>query len=937
MTTESLIIEVTEKGARVVKRNLDEIGSTAKKSSGGVELLKRALGGLAVGALAAAALRVADAFTNMQNRLKLVTTGTDNLNAVTRELFAISNRTRTSMESTSTVYSRMATNAKELGLSQRDLLQFTESLNQAVALSGASAEEANAGLIQLAQGMASGQLQGDELRAVLEQLPYVADVIAKGLGVTRGQLRAMGKDGKIGAQDIIEAFKKAQGELSENFAKTVPTVGQSFTVLKNKFMEFIGSVDKSFGITQAIAKGIMLLANNLDVLAAAATATAVVFAALNWAKIAGGITMATTAMRAFTVAIATNPIGFIATAILAVVAALTVLRDRIKLSSEGVASMGDLMRAVWEDVGRVLGIVDDWFATTFGDAWKSVKEFFSKFHFSLKDLLLAIARNNDLIIKIWVATHNATIAAMRGLIPALKDIFIQAVNGALRQVERLANATIGIVNDIREKVGMDPLGLVNLQLSNENAGAARKVGQDVASAFLEGMTMDGPAEAMLNRWLKRAEEIGKAREASGGISDQGGTPSGPANKDGKDKAAKALEELQDKFRALEAQVDPTTAAIREYTANENLLNQAVQAGLLSTERKAELMKLMGNQTEQARNPLAALNQELDEQVQLLRMTSREEEIANQLKQLKQQLLQAGIILGNAELEQLRQKLLLIQQETQLSQTRRALLDQVNGPAEQYNLKLQALTQLLQSGAINGQQFNQMLAQSRIEFLETQNTFAAGMERALLKLHQDYSDVGGMIEQTITNAFGRAEQAIEEFARTGKFNFKDFAKSILIDIGKMIIKLLILKPILEAVMSYFGVQPTQINYQGSLGSIPSIPSIGTGGYAMGGVSSGPQLAWVSEGRYKHEAHVPLPNGRSIPVEMNGAQGGGESNLNLTIELYRGQGEGVQVQQQSEGEAHKLKIILGQVANDIAAGGEIDRTIRQVYKLSRAPNG
>ena len=45
--------------------------------------------------------------------------------------------------------------------------------------------------------MASGVLRGDELKSVLEQLPTVADVIAKQLNVTRDELRKMGEDGKI--------------------------------------------------------------------------------------------------------------------------------------------------------------------------------------------------------------------------------------------------------------------------------------------------------------------------------------------------------------------------------------------------------------------------------------------------------------------------------------------------------------------------------------------------------------------------------------------------------------------------------------------------------------------------------------------------------------------------------------------------------------------
>ena len=43
--------------------------------------------------------------------------------------------------------------------------------------------------------------------------------------------------------------------------------------------------------------------------------------------------------------------------------------------------------------------------------------------------------------------------------------------------------------------------------------------------------------------------------------------------------------------------------------------------------------------------------------------------------------------------------------------------------------------------------------------------------------------------------------------------------------------------------------------------------GIPGFATGGISYGPQLAWVSEGAHSAEAHVPLPDGRRIPVALD----------------------------------------------------------------------
>jgi tape measure domain-containing protein len=276
-------IEGRVEGGKVVQRTLDDIdksGAKAKKgvsdlkdeftrTDGAAKLLANTMRVLGVAFGLRQLQQVVDTYTNIQNRLKLVTNNASELVGVTKALFEISNSTRQSFESTAEVYARVALATKEMGLSQRDTLQFTESLNQAVALSGASSAEASAGLIQLSQGLASGTLRGDELRSVLEQLPAVADVIAKGLGVTRGELRKMGEEGKITADQVIKAFALARVELEENFAKTVPTIGQAFTVLRNRFIEFVGELDKSTGASTTLAKLIIMLSKNLDTLSAA--------------------------------------------------------------------------------------------------------------------------------------------------------------------------------------------------------------------------------------------------------------------------------------------------------------------------------------------------------------------------------------------------------------------------------------------------------------------------------------------------------------------------------------------------------------------------------------------------------------------------------------------------------------------------------------------
>lgn len=268
---------------RSAERGLSRVNRSMRASENQADRLRstllRTFQGIGVGLLVNELVRLADTFTNIQNRLRLVTSGNEELAAVTDRLFRISNQTRSSFESTAALYSRLALSARELGVSQEEVLQFTQSLNQAVILSGASANEAEAAIIQLSQGLASGRLQGDELRSVLEQLPVVADIIARELGITRGELRQFGAEGRITAQVVLRAFRNAQESLGDIFADTVPTISQSFTILRNESIRLIGQFDEASGVSESLSRALIQVSLNLGTIArVAGTAAAALIA-----------------------------------------------------------------------------------------------------------------------------------------------------------------------------------------------------------------------------------------------------------------------------------------------------------------------------------------------------------------------------------------------------------------------------------------------------------------------------------------------------------------------------------------------------------------------------------------------------------------------------------------------------------------------------------
>ena len=93
-----------------------------------------------------------------------------------------------------------------------ELVAFAEQIQKQMAISGASGASAQAALVQLTQGLASGTLRGEELNSVLEQTPMIAQTIAEYMGVTIGEMRELASEGKVTAEVVKNAMLGAAEE-----------------------------------------------------------------------------------------------------------------------------------------------------------------------------------------------------------------------------------------------------------------------------------------------------------------------------------------------------------------------------------------------------------------------------------------------------------------------------------------------------------------------------------------------------------------------------------------------------------------------------------------------------------------------------------------------------------------------------------------------------
>lgn len=209
-------------------------------------------------------IEYADEWTNLSNRLRIVTRDQIDFAIAQNDVLRIARDTRQPLDATAELYQRIANNTSHLGLTIKQVGPLVETISKAVALSGVSADTARLGIVQLGQAFAAGQLRGQDLKSVLEELPGVADAIARGMGTSTAQLKSLAEDGKLTVENLIDALTRAGASTNDLFGKVNVTVGQAMTRLQTEIVAYVGKANDATGASQELAQGITYVAEHLD-------------------------------------------------------------------------------------------------------------------------------------------------------------------------------------------------------------------------------------------------------------------------------------------------------------------------------------------------------------------------------------------------------------------------------------------------------------------------------------------------------------------------------------------------------------------------------------------------------------------------------------------------------------------------------------------------
>lgn len=178
--------------------------------------------------------QTANEFNSINARLNLITGDQGNAIALNKQIYDSAIRARGGYMEMAEATAQLSMSAHDAFPDPREAVSFMEGIQKLFVIGGASKASQKSAMLQLTQGMASGQLQGDEFRSIAENAPIIENMIAKTMGVSRGELKKLASEGAVTAEVIKKSIMDNMPEIEAQFAKMPKTFDDHMTELKNR-------------------------------------------------------------------------------------------------------------------------------------------------------------------------------------------------------------------------------------------------------------------------------------------------------------------------------------------------------------------------------------------------------------------------------------------------------------------------------------------------------------------------------------------------------------------------------------------------------------------------------------------------------------------------------------------------------------------------------
>lgn len=816
------------------------------------------------------------------------------------------------LEQSVQMFQRFDLAARESGRSLRETQQFTRTLQQLAVVSGTTGREASASFMQLGQALASGRLQGDELRSVLENFPQLAALIAQSMGVSVGELRKLGSEGKLTSDVIFRAVAQGQQQVEQQFRQMPLTVERAATKMAEGFSAVGRELDRQLGLSQNLARAMEALGNTAqrtaDAMAPETTATRLRSINQELAEVARRQAEIASGEQSLRNQPSRNGIS---TGLSGAAASANAGsdRERIRALREEAEQIGELLRAeqrlaahrqLADQASRDRAAVEAEVSRT-RQAAREVLERFGLANTTVSQQIEALTR----------VQHAGEEAARKyGLSAEAAARFI----GLLRQqVDPAAAAIAGLNNQLRILQAQGQGGITGMVMQ--------------ARVALEGRMEPAALEAHLQRVAQLQRDIANAtgrnrvQDQAEDLRDEQERASARRSRDA-NAGARAAGNIAARRAERDGITDPEVIqGLRQQAEARERLNRAFTAGDAATARR---QVVTDNRIAQVRTETEALVAEAE----ALRRTGVEQSLEidrirarNQLRQNSSNTAPTqAAINARAEAEQARRQAegmrdierLLVQRRTGY-QDELSTMNLTGDALERQRLTIEMTNEARRGGIdLGSQEFRDQLARgqealAQFQRLREQNQSDpyAGLMHGLRKWQEESANVFQQMSDAVGRMGDSMTDAITEFAMTGKFNFRDFANSIIRDMIRIAAQQAIVRPLMGALSSGLGGlfgggeavagaasafgnsvmhsggivgHPSRMSRSAHAGLWAGAPRFHTGGM-VGGLRSG-ERAIIAKDNEAVMPTVRLPDG-SFGVKATGGGGGGSPVFAPTI--------------------------------------------------------
>ena len=979
--------QLVSRTSQAIDRNLATVDSAFDRAGAAAQsagtLMRGAFAAVAGAGLIGGIIKQVDAYGQMSDRMRAAAGSAGEFQMVQEHLMQTAQETYRPLAEAQELYIRTADVMRSLGFNTQQTLDITDSFSFLLVTNAAAADKAGSALDAYSKALQTGKVEVDGWRSIQAAMPTIVDAIATATGKSADEVRKLGNEGKLALDDInlgllktVEVNRKAAADMSTS-------VQDALNNISNATGTFLGKMEEQTGAVAGLSKFLVLLADNVDLVAVAmggaGAAALTTYAAKAYVAVkallvqraaavrsAEAAVIAADAQRLFaqaqlqqaeaSVAAATGlqRLTLVQTQLLPRQAALTASTEALAIAQASLAQTtirGGLLAAMGGPAGLAV------LAGTAAASLLLLRDNAEHAGVSLGELQKPVSQLREEFAKLNRDQREASLIKWQqeqiNATDKVKDAY-----GDLAQSIRSATVTA----PARDSGGQYGQQLREYQSVIDRLNEARASGSDLAPILKAvGERLHLPT-GTVQGWVTQAGAVSDADQRSGliaetlrvltGVTDQNtaSTQENNAAKAGMSTAGQTyLETLQKQLASLQDNGDQIKIANR-YIAEHTELTETDRVAILSAAAAAEAQKKANQgvkqETKDATSAQTKLNQQLKEAETAYQQLKKaydpvgaaSDEFQKQTKNLDLLLAQKKITTeeyGKAVGALAEQFNSAVQASTGLSRAmkyqadleRQLAIAQQQGDAaaaavgmgdkrasraqsrlvleQENNNKILALRdelatasnekqrQELEKQIALRQEYGAKLVQVQedtfVKIDAAQSDWTNGASAALENYLDSASDVAGQTQELFSNAFGNLEDGITQFVKTGKFQFKDFADSVIEDL----IRIQVRQAAAGFLSSAFGFLGggTQALGQGTMtGFSEVIPN------AKGGVYDSPSLSAYSGGVYDSpqmfafakgagvfaeagpEAILPLHRGPdgSLGVMAAGAGGGGSES-------------------------------------------------------------